>query len=185
MIIGIAGTIGSGKGTVVEYLKEKGFDHYSSSDTLRRILTERNLPLDREHMSPLANELMEKYAGGILFFSHEQAKKDDSEKYILEALHRVSEGQYIKDIGGVILGVDADIQVRYTRIQSRGDGAKDEVSFEQFVLDSEREDEGKGGSGPNIRAVMQMADHIIMNDGTIEELHTKVEEWLNSLPKNT
>jgi len=30
IIIGITGTLGAGKGTVVEYLQEKGFRHYSA-----------------------------------------------------------------------------------------------------------------------------------------------------------
>ena len=181
MIIGITGTIGAGKGTVVEYLKEKGFGHYSSSDTLRRILSERDLPIDREHMSSLASELQENYEGGILHFSHELAKQADDEHYILEALHRVREGEYIQKIGGIILGIDADIKVRFDRVSKRGDSAKDNVTFEQFVADSQREDEGAAGTGPNIRAVMRMAEYTIMNDGSVEELHAKIEQWLATL----
>jgi len=180
MIIGIAGTLGAGKGTVVEYLRQKGFAHYSSSDTLRQILTERGLPIDREHMSALANELSATQPGGVLHTAHTLAQEAGHENYILEALHRVSEGEYIKKIGGTILGVDADIKTRYERITKRGDSAKDNVSFEQFQADSLREDEGATGSGPNIRAVMAMADHVIMNDGTVAELHEQIEVWLQT-----
>jgi dephospho-CoA kinase len=181
MIIGIAGTLGAGKGTVVEYLKSKGFAHYSSSDTLRHILAERSLPIDREHMSALANELSNDQEGGVLQDSHRLSQTNKHKDSILEALHRVSEGEYITKIGGTILGVDADIRVRFDRVKTRGDSAKDNVTFEQFVADSDREDEGKTGSGPNIRAVLNMADHTIHNDGTIEELHAKVEVWLQTL----
>jgi dephospho-CoA kinase len=181
MIIGITGTLGAGKGTVVEYLRQQGFSHYSSSDTLRHVLAERGKPIDREHMSMLANELSNQQDGGVLQDSHRLAQANKHENCILEALHRVSEGEYIKKIGGTILGVDADIKVRYDRVSARGDSAKDNVSFEQFVIDSDREDEGKTGSGPNIRAVINMADHTIHNDGTIEELHQKVEQWLQTL----
>lgn len=42
LIIGITGTNGAGKGTVVEYLvKEKGFSHYSVSGYLTQILKRR------------------------------------------------------------------------------------------------------------------------------------------------
>jgi dephospho-CoA kinase len=181
MIIGIAGTLGAGKGTVVEYLKSKGFTHYSSSDVLRKILDERGLSSERENLSSLANELMNEYSGGVLHFSNQYATDAGDENYILEALHRVSEGEYIEKIKGTILAVDAKIEVRYKRISARQEGEKDNVSFEKFVSDSHREDEGQTGSGPNIRAVLQMADHTIMNDGTIEELHAKVELWLQTL----
>jgi dephospho-CoA kinase len=183
MIIGIAGTLGAGKGTVVDYLKSKGFAHYSSSDTLIKILVERNLPVDRENMSILANELSENLPGGILNSSHKMAQQAGEKNCVLEALHRVSEGEYIQEIGGLILGVDADLKIRYDRISQRGDSAKDNVTFDQFSEDSKREDDGATGTGPNIRAVIKKADHTIMNDGTIEELHTKVEEWLQGLEK--
>jgi len=182
MIIGIAGTLGAGKGTVVKYLKTKGFAHYSSSDTLRSILAEQGLPIDREHMSNLANQLSNQQTGGVLQNSYKLSQEAGHNDCVLEALHRVSEGEYINSIDGVILGVDASIETRYERISQRGDDAKDSVTFEQFVIDSQREDEGKTGSGPNIKAVIGMADHTIMNDGTIEELHKKVEKWLRTIP---
>jgi hypothetical protein len=88
MIIGIAGTLASGKGAVVEYLKSKGFAHYSSSGTLKRILTERSLPLTRTYMSPLADELSAAQEGGVLGMNLEQAEKDGMTNVVLEAIHR-------------------------------------------------------------------------------------------------
>lgn len=179
MIIGIVGTLGSGKGTVVEYLKTKGFAHYSASGTLSRILMERGESAARENLSNLANQLSKEYTGGILEMSRQYALEAGDADYILESIHRVSEAEYIKSIGGIILGVDADIAVRYQRITKRQEGEKDRVTFEQFVEDSRREDEGATGSGPNIRAAMKLADYTIMNDGTLEELEEKVEDFLN------
>ncbi len=180
MIIGIAGTLGAGKGTVVAYLTSKGFAHYSSSTILGQILTERGIESTRENLSELANELMRQYEGGILHYSHELAKKNADTQYILESLHRVSEGEYIKKIGGVILGVDADVRVRYERTQARQEGKKDEVTYEEFLADSAREDEGKTGSGPNIKAVIKMADYVIENNTTIADLHTSIDDFLST-----
>jgi len=181
MIVGIAGTIGAGKGTVVEYLKKQGFVHYSSSGILREILAERNLTATRLNMSTLANELMRQYPGGILHLSHERAQKDGVENYILEAIHRVSEADYIRSIGGKILGVDADLRTRYDRSVRRGEGEKDKVTFAQFKEDARREDEGEGGTGPNIRAVLADADAVFLNNGTPEELYIQVEAVLKVL----
>lgn len=181
MIIGIAGTIGAGKGTVVEYLKKRGFGHYSSSAVLRGLLREQGDPETREYMSPLADELMEKYPGGVLHFSHQQAESAGIKDYILEALHRESEAEYVRSIGGVIIGVDADLKRRYERTINRGEGEKDNVTFEEFLEHAKREDEGATGSGPNIRAVLQDADAVLMNDGTIEELHAQIDAVLEKL----
>tara|TARA_R110000824_G_scaffold401771_1_gene615910 strand:+ start:561827 stop:562381 length:555 start_codon:yes stop_codon:yes gene_type:complete len=184
MIIGIAGTIGSGKGTVVEYLKKKGFVHFSSSGILRETLSKRKLPATRLHMSTLANELIEQHPGGVLYLSHKKAEANGIENYILEAIHRKSEADYVRSIGGKVLGVDADLHTRYERSILRGDGEKDAVTFEQFEQDAHREDEGHGATGPNIRAVLRDADSVLMNNGTTEELYAQVEEMLAELSTN-
>ena len=181
MIIGIAGTIGAGKGTVVKYLMSKGFAHYSSSHILKEVLTERGLPLTRTYMSPLADELLAKYPGGVLFLSHEHAQRDGVKDYILEAIHRESEAAYVRSIGGIILGVDADIRTRYERSVKRQEGEKDNVTYGQFLADARREDEGQGGGGPNIRAVLKDADAVLTNNGTQEELFAQVEAVLARL----
>jgi len=178
MIIGITGTLGAGKGTVVEYLKGKGFVHYSASGTLCRMLEERGLPTNREHASQLANELLQQYPGGILEMSNQFARAAGDTKYILESIHRIREAEYVRSISGLLLGVDADIKIRYERISRRQEGEKDNVTFEQFIADSKREEDGATGSGPNIKAIIAMADFVIKNNGSLEELHTQVDDFL-------
>ncbi len=183
MIIGIAGTLGAGKGTVVERLKENGFAHYSVSGRLIQILKERELPEDRLHMSQLADELSDQYSGGILELMHRQAQVDGVEDYILESIHRESEAEYVRSLGGIILALDVDPRVRYERSQLRQEGEKDNVTFEEFLASIEREEKGKGEGKPNINAVIKAADHVIMNDGTITELYSKVDAWLQTLER--
>lgn len=181
MILGIAGTLGAGKGTVVEYLKQKGFAHYSSSGTLKKFVAEKGLVSNRENLSACADELAQQYAGGIMHLSHQQALEDGVTDYILEAIHRPSEAAFVKSIGGFVLGVDADVKTRYERITKRQEGEKDNVTFEQFLADSEREDEGKTGGLPNIKAVIEGADALITNNGTLEELHQQIEDVLDKI----
>jgi len=181
MILGIAGTLGAGKGTVVGYLQTKGFAHYSVSGRLGEMLQERGLPATRENLSSLADELSDKYEGGILEVMHLQAQADGVQKYILESIHREQEAAYVRSLGGMILALDVDPKVRYERSRLRQEGEKDNVTYEEFLAAIEREEKGKGDGKPNIIEVIQNASHVIMNDGTIEELHAKVQEWLNSL----
>lgn len=178
MIIGIAGTLASGKGTVVEYLKSKGYRHYSSSGTLKRILTERGLPHDREHMSQLAEELVKTHEGGVLGMNLEQAKADGAEHVVLEAIHRVSEADFVRSRGGKIWGVDADVEVRYQRTLARREGEKDAVTFERFKESIAREEEGKRDVSSNIRAVLDNADVLLMNNGTKHDLDKEIEAAL-------
>lgn len=178
MIIGITGTLGAGKGTLVEYLKSKGFSHYSSSGILKKILSERNLPATRENLSALADELMQKFEGGVLQLSHERAQEKKDKNYILEAIHRIGESDYVRSIGGIVIGIDADIETRYKRVVGRKEGIKDQVTFEQFKADSKREDEGATGAGPNIRAVLSTADVILKNRNTLEDLYKQIDKVL-------
>lgn len=179
MILGVTGTLGAGKGTVVEYLKGKGFAHYSSSATLKALLTEQGLPLTRPYMSQLAHDLMQEFPGGVLQISYERAHKDGAKDFILEAIHRESEAAYVRSIGGIIWGVDADLRTRYERTHRRADGAKDDVTFEEFAESSKREDEGAGTTGANIRAVLRSADVVFINNGTLEELHAQIDTALS------
>lgn len=181
MIIGIAGTLGAGKGTVVERLKVKGFTHYSVSGRLVEILRERELPEDRPHMSTLADELAIAHRGGILEVMYQKAQADGVTDFILESIHRESEADYVRSIGGIILAVDVDPHVRYERSQLRQEGEKDNVTYEEFLAAIEREEKGNGDGMPNINAVIKTADHHLMNNDTIEVLHAKVDQWLQTL----
>jgi dephospho-CoA kinase len=179
MIIGIAGTFASGKGMVVEYLKTKGFTHYSSSDKLKEILSERGQTKTRHDMSSLAEELLASYpGGGILALNIERAERDGAKDLVLEAIHRPSEADFVRSKGGVIWGVDADVDIRYQRTLMRGDGEKDAVTLEQFKENMAREEEGKRELTSNIRDVINNADVVFMNNGTLEELHTQVDAAL-------
>ena len=57
-IVGVTGTIGAGKGTVVDILqREYGFSHFSVRGYLLDIIRERGLPDTRDSMRDVANDL--------------------------------------------------------------------------------------------------------------------------------
>jgi len=182
MIIGITGTIGAGKGAVVEYLiKKKGFAHYSCSGLLKEILEERGEIVDRDGYSRIAKELRAKDSSGVPGLAYARAQNEGARDSIIEALHSVGEAEFIKSVGGIVFGVDANIDVRYRRISTRG-SEKDNVSYEKFIEQSKREDEGgSDASGHNIRGAIKIADYVITNNGTLEELHAQIEEVLRKI----
>lgn len=181
MILGIAGTLGAGKGTVVEYLKSRGFVQYSSSQLLGEYVEQEGNPRTREFLGKMGTRLQQEYPGGIVEKVYrERYLGERPEHAIFEALHRQSEANFLKSVGGHILGVDADIETRYTRTSARQEGEKDRATLEQFKEDARIEDEGGGDKSRdnNIRAVIDAADAVILNNGTIEDLHMQIEEVL-------
>lgn len=181
MIIGIAGTFASGKGAVVDYLKAKGFAHYSSSGTLKELLDEKGLPHTRENLANAAEDLLSTYKGGVLEMNLERADQAGAKSVVLEAIHRVSEADFIRSRGGKVWGVDADPEIRYQRVLARKEGTKDEVTLDQFKADAAREEEGKGKVSSNIRRVIDTAEVVLLNNSTLENLHAQVDVALANL----
>ena len=179
MIIGIAGTLGAGKGTVVEYLKEKGFVHYSTSGMFKAILESQGQMANREAYTWLGDTFRTLDPAGPIAIQYEIAKHDTS-PVIIESIHDVPEAEFLKSKGAIVLGLDLSLETRYERISTRG-SEKDNVSFEEFKKIALHEEDG--GGKHNIKAVISLADHTIHNHGTIKELHQKVEVWLQILPK--
>lgn len=177
MIIGITGTLGAGKGTVVEYLKSKGFKHFAVSDTfLAGEARKRGLEPDRITRRNIANEYRALGPTKLMEAVYEMARPsiEAGENVIIEPQHTAGEVAFIQSKGGVEFAVDADLEVRYGRIQKRG-SEKDNVTFEQFKQEQEFEMSQADPNMNNLGAAIAKADYHLTNNGTQEELFAQVE----------
>lgn len=176
ILIGVTGTDGAGKGTVVQYLvDQKGFVHYSARALLLSKLHERGVEPTRANLRVVANELRAEYGNDFLV-THYLARRAEEkpERCIIESIRTVGEAETLKQNGGILLAVDADQAVRYARVQQRR-SETDRVSFEQFVAHEALEANDPDPHGMQKTRVMAMADHVIMNNGTYAELATEIE----------
>jgi dephospho-CoA kinase len=183
MIIGITGTLGAGKGTVVEYLKTKGFKHFAVSDTfLVGEAKKRGLTPDRITRRDIANEFRALGPTKLMEAVYEMAKPaiEAGEDVIIEPQHTKGEVEFIQSIGGVELAVDADLEERYKRISKRG-SEKDNVSFEQFKTEQEFEMSQSDPNKNNLGVAIAASDYLVTNNGTPEELFSQVEEVLKKI----
>ncbi len=178
MIIGITGTNGAGKGTVVDYLvKQKGFTHFSARGFIAEELARRGLPLNRDNTMPVANELRAKYGPGyILEQLFERAQKEGGDA-VLESVRVIGEAQFLKSKSALVWAVDADRRARFDRIMKRA-SELDRVPFEKFVIEEDRELNSTDPTKQNMAGVMAMADTVLTNNGSPEELYKQVEEAL-------
>lgn len=182
MIIGITGTDGAGKGTVVEYLvKEKGFAHYHARALfLEEIARQGTLPT-RANMRIVANELRAKHGNDyIIRLFLKEAEQRGDKNIIIDSLRALAEAKTLKANGGILLAVDADQHIRYERVQKRR-SSSDQVTFEEFKRHEELEANDPDPHGMQKRRVMEMADYCLANDGTLAELREKIEAVLANL----
>jgi len=179
MIIGITGKNGSGKTEVANYLKLKGFEYISLSDILREEAKKRNIRENRENLRNLGNELRKKFGPGILAeLALKKIKQDKN--YCVDSIRNPNEIAELNKIKNFLLiGVKAKIELRYKRVLDRG-RIGDNISFEKFKELEEKEN-SKEEEKQQLDKCLKIADKIIENNGTIEELHRKIDKILFSL----
>lgn len=180
MLIGITGTNGSGKGTVVEYLvMQKGFSHYSARMFLVEEVARRGLEQNRHSMREVANALRKEHGPAYLMERLYEMAKDEP-KAVLESVRTIGEAEFLKSKGVILFAVDADRKLRHERIVARGANG-DNLTFEEFCA---QEDEEMASPDPwdmNVFGVMQISDARIENDGSREDLHKQVDEALRKV----
>lgn len=181
-IIGITGTMGAGKGTIVDYLTSKhGFKHYSVRGYLINIIEQRGMPVNRDSMVIVANELR---ANNKPSFIAEELFKEASlhgGNCIIESIRTVGEITELRTKDNFTLfSVDAKRETRYERIVKRG-SETDLVSYETFSENEEREMNADDPNKQNIGACMKLANHHFSNDGTFEDLYRQIDSVLHKL----
>ncbi len=182
IIIGITGTIGAGKGTVVDFLLEKHhFTHYSVRDFLKEEATRRNLPLNRDTYVKVANELRAKHAPSYIIDQlFEQAAKA-GKNAIIESIRTPGEVASLrKKEHFYLFAVDALPEVRYERITLRN-SETDQITFETFLENEAREMHATDPNQQNLSICMQQADYTLCNNGTIAQLHENVDHIIQKL----
>ena len=178
MILGLAGEMASGKGTVAQYLMEK--NHSSShrfSTMLRDVLTRLHLEHSRENLQHLSTMVRKTYGEDTLArVMAEDVKKDNAEIIVVDGVRRMDDIVYLRELEGFkLVYIDADIRKRYERIIARNENIDDHgKTFEQFELECQDESEVQ------IAILKNHADVVIDNNGDVDALHTQIDALLTS-----
>ena len=185
MIIGITGTNGAGKGTIVEFLKELGFEHYSVRDFLIEEINRRGLIVNRDSMVIVANDLRAKNSPSYIVEQlYERAKENEKQtgkNAVIESLRCPGEVEALKDKEDFTLfAVDASPFLRYERISQRKNET-DDISYERFISDERREMRSEDKNKQNLSKCIEMADYKFENNDTIPDLKRKVFEVLKGM----
>ncbi|MCX6247563.1 MAG: AAA family ATPase [Bacteroidetes bacterium] len=182
IIIGITGTLGAGKGTIVEYLvREKKFIHYSVRAYLLDKIRELGMPENRDSMFRLANELRAR--SGPSFVTDELYKQAavSGKNCVIESIRTPGEIASLRTKGNFyLLAVDARPDIRYQRILLR-QSETDRISRETFIENEEREMNTEDPNKQNLKKCISMADFMLQNDGTKKDLVHQLQKVLDQV----
>ncbi len=169
MIIGIVGTLGSGKGAAAEYLAKKhNFTYFSVRNFFAQEVLHRGKMVTRDAIAQVADELRAQY-GKTYAVEQLVGHTVVGKNIVVESVRTKEEAKYLKEKGALLWAVDADPQVRYQRILKR-DASVENVSFEQSI-----EKEVKEGV---LAETISMADTVLHNNGTKEEFFAAIDSAL-------
>ena len=172
LIIGIAGTIAAGKTTASEYIAQKGFAYSRYSLIIAKLLEKNGVRVER---AALQN------AGGNLFDARKQyelnKKVDDyisgNEYIVIDGMRHYEDYTYWKEKNFknfYLLYIDSDPKICATRYGER--------EFYQAATHHVEQE---------ITGLRKLADVIIDNNSTFENLYSQIDNFLNNvcLEKNT
>jgi dephospho-CoA kinase len=198
MIIGLTGKNASGKGEVANYLKTKGFAYYSLSDVLREEATKLGLEHSRDNLIKLGNELREKNGPNYLAQQINNKIKEQLEKFntknpiknpnngkgsnetnfVIDSIRSPFEAQELmKNNDFILVGIDAPIELRFKRLRERN-RVGDAKTLDAFKEQEQRENLNNAAN-QQLDETFKLSQKVIVNDGSLEELHKKIDDLLN------
>jgi dephospho-CoA kinase len=172
--VGLTGPNASGKGEVSSYLEGLGFAAHSLSDVVREEATRQGLDHSRDSLIRTGTYLRESFGAGVLALRIIPLLKERS---VVDSIRNPGEIEVLRTVPGFfLLGVDAPVSMRFERSRRRarsGDG----LTLEDFRR-KEAMEQAESGPGQQLRTCLSLADEILLNDGTLEDLRLRVREVL-------
>jgi dephospho-CoA kinase len=179
VIFGLVGPIASGKDTIADYLVKKyDAEKVSFSQSLRDILNRLFLPIDRVHMSGLAQALIDKFGSDVLSkVIAKEIKKSEKKIFVLPNIRRESDYSALEHFSGfVLVGIEIELKTCYERLIKRNQNADDKSkTWEQFQKDLLLSTEVE------IPDLVKKSSVKLDNNGYLADLYKQVDDLVNKL----
>lgn len=183
-VIGLTGPSSGGKDTVAKLLEKKGFKVAILSDKIQEEGKRRGekVPLGREQLQDLGNELRREYGDNVLALRVLNDDYNEGVPLVIDGLRNPAEIDAIRMFAKnvLIIGIRADVGKRaeWAMLRSREGEALTEEEFKRL---DKREFSERSGGEMQLQVCWDMADIKIENNGTLKDLERKLETYLSRL----
>ncbi|MAS80001.1 MAG: hypothetical protein CMA28_00005 [Euryarchaeota archaeon] len=179
MLVGLTGRNASGKSTVVEWFSERGLSSVSCSDSIRAWLGEQGIESTRDNLIEGGRELRRSGGAGVL--AEMLLEILDGEDAVVDSIRTPAEVEALRSRGDfTLIEIRADEESRWQRMTSRG-RAGDPTEKAAFLSQEAAEAKSEDEAGQALDATAAMADIVVHNDGSVEDLEEKLEGVWSSL----
>jgi len=179
VLVGLTGRNASGKTTVVQWFAGRGVRTVSCSDSIRAWLAEQGIEESREALIEGGRELRRRGGSGILAEMLLEALGGGDA--VIDSIRTPGEVEALRARDDFILiEVTAGADSRWARSQGRARPG-DPADRATFVAQEESEEVASDEAGQALVATAEMADLILINEGTVEGLHEDLENLLERL----
>ncbi len=186
MKIGIAGTIGSGKGVLANYLSNQlDCEIYSFGNLVREVATAQKIEHTRENLQELGYRMRKN--SGRPFWAEMMVKRildKKSETCIIDGFRYPDQVEHFREKfprDFHLIGVDAQPEKRFRNMFNRGRKDDPKTLLEFLAMDENDLTGYRIGIGQNTEGTLKLADRIIYNDDTLAELEKQARELLRTL----
>jgi dephospho-CoA kinase len=176
-LIGVAGSFASGKDTIAHSLVANyGFTHVSTGDMVREVAMRERGSIERPVLHEVATDHRYRDGAGV-FVVHALEKP---RPLVITGIRSLGEAKALKAAGGILLFIDAPVEVRYERMKARHRDAETELTLEQFEANEATEwHEGETDADFNLRDIKAMADIVLENVLPLEQFVAEAEKRLH------
>ncbi len=180
IVLLITGMPASGKSIVSKILEEIGIHVIKMGDVLREEAIRRNI--DLKNLGEFSLEIRKRFGKDIvarLTYEKILKMKQMPNVIAIEGLRSLDEYNFLKERfkNTVLIAIHSSPKTRFKRIIDRN-REDDPKTFEEFVKRDLRE------LSYGVGNLIALADYIIVNEGTIEELKKSVIEFIKNLLKS-